>query len=152
MIEMQKDSATILSTAKVRGGERDAPYEGVLLPAEAHQLCAAGEAHLVDVRTQAEWSYVGQIPYAIPLEWQSFPGMEVNAHFGEKLIETVPQDKPVFFICRSGVRSHYAATVAGQMGYAAYNIMEGFEGELNEQGHRNTINGWRARGLPWTQT
>jgi len=58
---------------------------------------------------------------------------------------------PVLFICRSGARSHNAAMLANQAGYEAYNVLEGFEGDRDPQGHRNTVGGWRAAGLPWVQ-
>ena len=127
-------------------------YAGALLPTEAWQLMQAG-ARLVDVRTKPELAYVGRIPDAAAVEWQTWPGSRPNAEFLAELAAIAPKEQPVMFICRSGARSHSAAHAAALAGWReAYNVLEGFEGEKDEQQHRNTKNGWRKAGLPWTQT
>ena len=132
-----------------QGGLR---YAGALLPAEAWRLMQAG-ARLVDVRTQPELAYVGRIPGAAAVQWQTWPGGQPNADFITELAAVAPKDQPVMFICRSGARSHAAAEAAMQAGWReAYNVLEGFEGDKDEQQHRNTKNGWRKAGLPWTQS
>jgi rhodanese-related sulfurtransferase len=130
------------------------PYAGALTPAEAHEVWRnAPGARLVDVRTRAEWDYVGRIPGAVEIELLTYPGNRPNPAFATELQGQVEKDPPVLFICRSGGRSHNAAMIATQAGYAAaYNVLEGFEGDRDAQGHRNTAGGWRAAGLPWTQS
>jgi len=130
------------------------PYAGALLPAEAHMLARqVSGAKLVDVRTQAEWEYVGRVPDSILIEWNAYPNGQRNPHFLEELQARVAKtDAPIMFLCRSGARSHHAAAVATQAGYPnSYNILEGFEGDKDANGHRNTVGGWRVAGLPWTQ-
>lgn len=145
-------SDTIFATAAERKEQLNLPYAGALLPNEAHALMTAGDVVLVDVRTAAEWQWVGRVPDALMIEWQSFPTMEVNTEFVSQLQQQVSKDKPLAFLCRSGARSHFAATIAAENGYTAFNVLEGFEGDLDAEQHRNTQNGWRARQLPWLQS
>jgi rhodanese-related sulfurtransferase len=149
------DSADeILSRARERARAMKLPYAGALLPAEAHALLAQRpEARLVDVRTKAELEWVGRVPGSLAVEWNTWPGGRQNTDFLRELKEQVKStEAPVMFLCRSGARSHNAAAVAAQAGYAsAFNVLEGFEGDKDEQGHRNSVGGWRASGLPWTQ-
>jgi rhodanese-related sulfurtransferase len=144
----------ILKIARKRAQEMGLPYTGALLPREAYEIWrAGGGARLVDVRTRAEWDYVGRIPGAVEIEYLTYPGGRPNPAFAAELERHVDKESPVLFICRSGGRSHHAAVLAKQAGYAAaYNVLEGFEGDRNEQGHRNTTGGWRFAGLPWTQS
>ena len=108
---------------------------------------------LLGIRTFAELDFVGHVPGSVEIEWKSYPGMLPNPKFLAQLNEQVPQEAIVMFLCRSGGRSHETATVATQAGYRdAYNILEGFEGDRDAGGHRNTVGGWRAAGLPWTQS
>jgi rhodanese-related sulfurtransferase len=127
-------------------------YAGALLPAEAHRLMQAG-AKLVDVRTKPELQYVGNIPGALAIEWQTYPGSRPNPEFIGELAAVTKKDEPVMFICRSGVRSHGAAEAAMRAGWQeTYNVLEGFEGDKDAAGHRNTVGGWRMAGLPWKQS
>ena len=144
----------LLQKAAERGKQMGLTYGGALTPAEAHELWrSAPGAKLVDVRTRAEWDYVGRIPGAVEIEILSYPGNRPNPAFLSELESKVEKSAPVLFICRSGGRSHNAALLAQQAGYgAAYNVLEGFEGDRDPQGHRNTVGGWRAAGLPWTQS
>jgi len=143
----------ILQKAAERARQMGLPYSGALTPAEAHEvLRSAPGAKLVDVRTRAEWDYVGRIPGAVEIELLTYPGNRPNPGFVAELEDKVNKDAPVLFICRSGGRSHTAAMLATQAGYgASYNVLEGFEGDKDAQGQRNTVGGWRAAGLPWTQ-
>lgn len=137
-------------------------YAGDLTPAQAWELLASDErALLVDVRTRAEWQYVG-IPDTTPLgrrpvlvEWVGFPDGRPNQDFLAELraAGATPGDgRPLVFLCRSGVRSVGAASLAAEAGLGpAYNVLEGFEGGLDAEGHRGS-EGWRAAGLPWTQS
>jgi rhodanese-related sulfurtransferase len=140
-------------------------YGADVTPEEAwRDLASQSGAALVDVRTAAEWNFVG-LPdlssLGIPLlrvEWQSFPNGTVNASFVEALDESLraigsDEASPIFFICRSGGRSAAAAAAMTAAGYSrCYNVAGGFEGRRDEQGHRGTVEGWKAAKLPWTQS
>lgn len=143
----------ILEAAKKRGEELGLPYAGALLPEEAWELMqSAPDAKIVDVRTRAEMDWVGQIPGAEFIEWQTYPGMKLNPHFMAQLEQQVDKEALTMFICRSGARSHNAAAAAAQAGYnESYNVLEGFEGDKDGDDHRNSKNGWRKAGLPWKQ-
>lgn len=117
------------------------------------------QAQLVDVRTDAEWTYVGltdlsaagKQPVLIP--WQVFPQMEVNTGFVAQLREAgFTEEHHIYFLCRSGVRSLAAARAAQAAGFAhVFNVADGFEGNADGEGHRGTLGGWKASGLPWRQ-
>ena len=122
------------------------------VPAElAWQWLQSGEAVLVDVRTDAEREWVGKVPGAIAVAWKQWPGMAANPNFDEQLRAAVPEGKKVALLCRSGVRSVAAAQRAAGLGIEAYNILEGFEGDVDANGQRGSLSGWRKRGLPWNQ-
>ncbi|MFN8076182.1 MAG: rhodanese-like domain-containing protein [Kineosporiaceae bacterium] len=133
-------------------------YAGDLTPQQAWDLLAADErAVLVDVRTAAEWTYVG-VPELAALgretaliEWVTFPGGARNPQFVEQVRQVVPEGAPVVFLCRSGVRSVAAAEAVTAAGLTAYNVLEGFEGGLDDVLHRG-VGGWKATGLPWRQS
>jgi rhodanese-related sulfurtransferase len=117
------------------------------------------KAKLVDVRTTAEWNFVG-VPdlkalgkTPVKIEWQVYPSMSVNSDFLHKLkLEEVEPGDKVYFLCRSGVRSLAAAKLALENGYTqVFNIADGFEGPKDEAGHRGTVAGWKQSGLPWSQ-
>jgi rhodanese-related sulfurtransferase len=129
------------------------PYAGALTPFEAAQLQAAGAAILVDVRTFAEWEFVGRVPDSMLIEWRRLGEQKPNDTFLQQLRGNVDPDEAVLFLCRSGVRSHHAAQAAAQAGFErAYNVLEGFEGDLDGERHRGTTGGWRFHGLPWIQS
>ena len=136
--------------------DRDQPrpaqgYAGDVTPELACRWWRDGHAVLVDIRTNAERDWVGFVPGSVNLEWKLWPGMQVNADFDQQLRAALPPGKKALMLCRSGVRSIAAAKRATELGYEAYNILEGFEGDPDEQGHRNSKAGWRVRGLPWRQ-
>ena len=143
----------IVQAARKRAEEMKLTYSGALTPQEASAVWqGAPGAKLVDVRTRAEWDYVGRIPGAVEIELLTYPGNRPNPEFLAELERLVDKKAPVLFICRSGGRSHNAAMLATQAGYATcYNVLEGFEGDRDASGRRNTTGGWRAAGLPWTQ-
>lgn len=144
----------ILNTAKQRAKDMKLPYAGALLPEEAHELLLAKPtSKLVDVRTRAECDWVGRVPNAVEIEWQSYPNMQRNERFLVQLEQSISKQVPVFFICRSGGRSGAAAAAATQAGFTdCYNVLEGFEGDKDEAGHRGLKNGWQAKKLPWSQS
>ncbi|MBU6499251.1 MAG: rhodanese-like domain-containing protein [Rhodospirillales bacterium] len=116
-------------------------------------------AQLVDVRTDAEWSYVGLTDLSaldkqpVLIAWQIFPAMQVNGDFVAQLKQAgLTPSQPIYFLCRSGVRSLAAAAAAQAAGFPhSYNIEHGFEGPPDGQGHRGRVSGWKAEGLPWRQ-
>ena len=126
-------------------------YAGNVPPELAWQWLQSGEAVLVDVRTDAEREWVGKVPGAIAVAWKQWPGMALNASFDAQLLAAVPQGRKVVLLCRSGVRSVVAAQRATSLGLQAYNILEGFEGDVDGSGQRGNLGGWRLRGLPWHQ-
>ncbi|ADU48559.1 rhodanese-like domain-containing protein [Intrasporangium calvum] len=134
-------------------------YAGDVTPTEAWSALEEDpRAVLVDVRTHAEWSYVG-LPDLRPLgrevvriEWQRYPDGRVNERFVDELAAAgIERDQPLYFLCRSGVRSIAAAEAATARGWAqSYNVSEGFEGGHGPDHHR-TVSGWKVAGLPWVQ-
>ena len=126
-------------------------------------LKADTRAVLVDVRTRAEWAFVG-LPDLSPIgkrvltiEWQTFPDNRVDAEFDQRLTTAldaagVTKEDEVFFLCRSGGRSRMAAEVMTAAGYQrCRNVAEGFEGPLDSNRQRGRVAGWKAAGLPWVQ-
>lgn len=140
-------------------------YAGNVTSQEAFdKLSNQQDATLVDVRTQAEWAFVG-IPDLRPIgkepvlvEWQGFPPSGPNQEFtgtvSDHLIKKgLDQSAPIYFLCRSGVRSQAAAVALTQAGHThCFNISDGFEGPLDADSHRGTQSGWKAAGLPWIQS
>ena len=126
-------------------------YAGDVTPQTAAQWVATDAAVLIDVRSDAEREWVGYVPGAVPLAWKQWPGMAMNEGFDSAMRAAVPQGKKAVLLCRSGVRSIPAAARATQLGIEAYNILEGFEGNPDADGHRGRTGGWRFHGLPWKQ-
>lgn len=136
-------------------------YAGDVTPATAWKILGElKNAMLIDVRTRAEWNYVG-VPDLAGLdkkpglvEWQVFPSMQVNPEFVDALSGALPdKTAPLLFLCRSGVRSVAAAKAMSAAGYSTcLNVADGFEGPLDAQGKRGAARGWKAAGLPWRQT
>ncbi len=141
------------------------PYAGDVSPAEAWStLESEPKAALVDVRSVAEWSFVGVADLS-PLakrpllqEWQTYPSMQVDGGFVDKVAAAlsaagVTPDAPVFFLCRSGARSQAAAAAMTGAGWSrCFNVVGGFEGPLDASRHRGRSAGWKADGLPWSQS
>jgi rhodanese-related sulfurtransferase len=145
-------SAPAPSSAAERLQPRPAQgYAGDVSPELAWQWVQAGDAVLLDVRSDAEREWVGFVPGAVPLAWKQWPGMTMNPSFDHGVKAAVPPGKKAVLLCRSGVRSIAAARRATELGIEAYNILEGFEGDADEEGHRGRKGGWRLRGLPWRQ-
>jgi rhodanese-related sulfurtransferase len=145
----------LLNAAQTRAQTQQLPYAGALLPHEAFELLnVAPGARLVDVRCHAELEFNGTIPGALHVELLSWPGWTPNPHFLSQLLRATDPESLLFFICRSGTRSHRAAVACEEAGRGnCYNVLEGFEGDLDRASqHRNELNGWKRRGLPWTQS
>jgi rhodanese-related sulfurtransferase len=136
-------------------------YAGDLSPTAAWRMLEQiANAVMVDVRTTAEWAYVGGPDLralgksVIAIEWQVFPSMRVDPDFATRLADLVGPDRnaPLLMLCRSGVRSAAAARAMTAAGYrTCLNVAGGFEGALDEQNHRGATSGWKADGLPWSQ-
>lgn len=126
-------------------------YAGDVTPELAWHWWQSGEAVLVDIRTDAERDWVGYVPGAVNLEWKHWPGMQVRVEFDAELRSLVRPGSRIVMLCRSGVRSVASSRRATELGYEAYNILEGFQGDPDAHGHRDTVGGWRLRGLPWRQ-
>lgn len=135
-------------------------YAGDVTPADAwNALAQYADAQLIDVRTQAEWSFSG-VPSLDSmnktlktLSWKFYPNFDVNPRFIEQL-EAAVSDKsaPLYFLCKTGGRSTDAAIAATAYGYTqCYNIEGGFEGDINSNHQRGQVNGWKASRLPWQQ-
>jgi len=130
------------------------PYFGAVPPSHAFALLSGVPgARLIDVRTRAEWEYVGHVPNSFLLEWILYPDGQRNAQFLSQLQAAAPDHgAPVLFLCRSGHRSDAAARAAAAAGYStAFNVLEGFEGDKDTHGQRGKLGGWRKAGLPWVQ-
>jgi glyoxylase-like metal-dependent hydrolase (beta-lactamase superfamily II)/rhodanese-related sulfurtransferase len=127
-------------------------YAGDVSPQLAWAWVQAGEAELVDVRTDAERAWVGFVPDAHALAWKQWPGMAMNPEFDASIQTLGAGGKKLVLLCRSGVRSIAAAQRATELGVQAYNILEGFEGDPDANAHRGLTGGWRVRGLPWRQS
>ena len=148
-VPSQKSSSAGASAAQIQPASG---YAGDISPQLAWAWVEAGEAVLVDVRTDAEREWVGGVPGALALPWKQWPGMALNANFDGAVKAAVSVDKKVLMLCRSGVRSIAAARRATELGMVAYNILEGFEGDPDTNGQRGKTGGWRYLGLPWRQS
>lgn len=126
-------------------------YAGDVSPELAWQWVQAGQAVMVDVRTDAEREWVGFVPGARGIAWKQWPGMALNPEFDAAIQDAAQGDRTLVLLCRSGVRSIAAARRATELGVTAFNILEGFEGDPDGQAHRGLQGGWRFRGLPWRQ-
>lgn len=143
----------ILAEARTRAPGQ--PYAGAVTPQEAFDLVQAdARVKLVDVRTNAERDWVGRV--TLPdaqhgaVQWSTWPGGVPNPDFVSQLAGFADKDDVLLFLCRSGVRSRHAAAAATRSGFAnSYDILEGFEGDKDGEGHRKSVSGWCKAGLPW---
>jgi rhodanese-related sulfurtransferase len=144
----------ILNKARERAPGQ--PYAGAVTPQEAYALLQSDpRVKLVDVRTNAERDWIGRpaVPEAQhgAVQWTLYPGGAPNPDFATQLQQAANKEDVLLFLCRSGVRSRHAARVATELGYKdAFDILEGFEGDRDGEGHRKTVGGWCKAGLPWT--
>lgn len=145
----------ILSLAAQRAADDHLPYAGAVTPQEAFALLQEDPmVRLVDVRTNAERDWVGRvtIPSAqhLAVQWSLYPGGTPNPQFLEQLTASADKQTVLLFLCRSGVRSRHSAKLATENGFVrCYDILEGFEGNKDSNGHRKTIEGWCKADLPW---
>jgi len=128
-----------------------AGYAGDVSVQLAYQWWQTGHAVLLDIRTNAERTWVGFIPNAPAIEWKSWPGMEINPNFDQQLKDLIPAGSKIVMLCRSGLRSIASSQRAQSLGFEAYNILEGFEGDPDANAKRGKKGGWKFHGLPWRQ-
>ncbi len=132
-------------------------HAGHLSPRETYErLVNSPDAILIDVRTEAEWDYVGwpAVDQLVNIAWQNYPDMTPNTDFVKQVERIDPtREREIFLICRSGVRSDAAASALTRAGFKrCYNVAEGFEGDIDKDGHRSMTGGWKRAGLPWRQS
>jgi rhodanese-related sulfurtransferase len=139
---------------------RSLPYAGDVTAEEAYRFLKTNEGLLLDVRTLPEWQFTGTPDMSeakggfTTISWKMYPTFASNPQFLETLatVKDISKDIPIFCICRSGGRSLDAAIAATDAGYRyCFNVIGGFEGEPDREGHRGTEQGWKAAGLPWKQ-
>ena len=133
--------------------ERGLAYAGGVTPPQAWELVKSGQAVLVDVRTNEERVFVGHVPGSVHVPWATGTALLRNPRFARELEAKLGgKDKVALLLCRSGKRSALAAEAAAKAGLQlVFNVVEGFEGDIDEQFQRGRINGWRSHGLPWVQ-
>lgn len=145
------DVAAILERARARNAD-DSSYAGGVTPAEAWYLFSTEQALLIDVRTAEEHKFVGHVPNTLHVAWATGTSMTRNPRFARELETKFKKDQIVLFLCRSGKRSAEAARAATKAGFIdAFNVLEGFEGEIDDNGQRGYLSGWRSHRLPWIQ-
>jgi len=145
-------ASQILELARQQAAADNLPYAGSVKPKDAWALFQSGEAVLIDVRTAEERRFVGHVPDTKHVAWMTGLSLSRNPRFVKELENKVGKDDVVLLLCRSGKRSAAAAEAAAKGGFKnVFNILEGFEGDLDEQQRRGAFNGWRSAGLPWIQ-
>lgn len=145
-------ASPILAAARERASRDQLPYAGSVTPQEAWALVSADQALFVDVRTGEERKFVGHVPGTLHVAWMTGTSLIRNPRFVKELEAKTGKDEVVLLLCRSGKRSAAAAEAATKAGFRhVFNVLEGFEGDLDEQQRRGDFNGWRFAGLPWVQ-
>ncbi|MBV8503941.1 MAG: rhodanese-like domain-containing protein [Paucibacter sp.] len=149
------DLQSHLDQARAAAYAAKLPYAGGLRPSQAWALVRAGGATLVDVRSAEELHFVGRVPDSLHVAWATGTSLTRNPRFVRELESKLAGDKQavVLLLCRSGKRSALAAEAATKAGFGhVFNVLEGFEGELDDHGQRGHHDGWRWHGLPWQQS
>ena len=142
-----------LEAAKNAAIEAGLPFAGGVSPQVAWQLFSTKQVLLVDVRTSEERKFVGHIPDSLHVAWATGTALTRNPRFVRELESKIGgKDVPALLLCRSGKRSALAAEAASKAGLTCiFNVLEGFEGEIDAQQQRGKFDGWRFHGLPWVQ-
>lgn len=152
-LEETPAAVVALEAARRAAEAQGLPYAGGVPPAVAHELVQLGQAVLVDVRSAEERTFVGQVPGSVHVAWATGTALTRNPRFVRELEAKVRgKSDVILLLCRSGKRSALAAEAAAKAGFrSVFNVLEGFEGELDANQQRGHADGWRFRGLPWTQ-
>lgn len=146
------DLDPLLIAAREEARDSALPFAGSIRPVDAWRLVQSGAAVLVDVRSGEERKFVGHVPDSIHVAWATGTSLTRNPRFAKELESKVKKNQPVLLLCRSGKRSALAAEAATKAGFEhAFNVLEGFEGELDDKQQRGHFDGWRFHDLPWTQ-
>lgn len=149
---VERSTHALLEVARSQAAEAGLSYAGGLSPQDAWTLVQTGDATLVDVRTAEERKFVGFVPDSLHVAWATGTSLTRNPRFTRELEARAGKDAVVLLLCRSGNRSALAAEAAAKAGFTqVYNVLEGFEGELDGAQQRGASNGWRFHGLPWIQ-
>jgi rhodanese-related sulfurtransferase len=142
----------VLEDARAAAVAAGLPYAGGVSTRDAWALVESGDAVLVDVRSAEERKFVGYVPGTVHVAWATGTSLTRNPRFARELEAKTGKDAVVLLLCRSGNRSALAADAAAKAGFTqAFNVLEGFEGQLDAQQRRGTQDGWRFLGLPWVQ-
>ncbi len=148
---LSAEAIQILEAART-AATADLGYAGGIAPQQAWQLFSAGQALLIDVRTNEERKFVGHVPNSLHVAWATGTSLTRNPRFVRELETKLKKDQVLLLLCRSGKRSAEAARAAARAGFVnAFNVLEGFEGDLGAEQQRGVFNGWRFHGLPWVQ-
>lgn len=153
MSEVALDLPAPLAAIQSQAGADGLSYAGGVPPALAWELFSSGQALLVDVRTAEERKFVGHVPGSAHVAWATGTALTRNPRFARELEAKIGGKEAVaLLLCRSGKRSALAAEAAAKAGLVhVFNVLEGFEGEIDEHQQRGKDDGWRFRGLPWIQ-
>ncbi len=144
--------AEALQQIRREAAEQGLRYAGGVSPALAWRLFSTGQAILVDVRSAEERQFVGHVPGSVHVPWATGTALTRNPRFVREFQARVGTDLPALLLCRSGKRSVLAAEAVTAAGMnQVFNVLEGFEGELDDRQHRGGSDGWRFHGLPWIQ-
>ena len=143
----------VLASIKADAAASQSPYAGGVRPAVAWELVSTQGVLLVDVRTGKERKFVGHVPDSLHVPWATGTALTRNPRFVRELESKIGgKDSVVLLLCRSGKRSALAAEAAAKAGLTnVFNVLEGFEGDIDERQQRGKANGWRFHGLPWVQ-
>ncbi len=148
----ERPAHAVLAAARESAAAAGLAYAGGVTPRDAWALLSEGSAVLVDVRTAEERKFVGYVPGGLHVPWATGTSLTRNPRFVRELEAKTSKDAVVLLLCRSGNRSALAADAAAKAGFTqVFNVLEGFEGELDDAQHRGRLNGWRFHGLPWAQ-
>jgi rhodanese-related sulfurtransferase len=151
ILEIPRESE-VLTQAREAAAHSGPTYAGGVSPHVAWALFSSGQAVLVDVRSAEERKFVGHVPGSVHVAWATGTSLTRNPRFVRELEAKVGKTQTVLLLCRSGKRSALAAEAAAKAGlHNVFNVLEGFEGEINDQQQRGSSDGWRFRGLPWVQ-
>lgn len=158
-VEVEEDVVALppaLEEARIRAAEAGWSYAGGVAPPVAWALVQGGQAVLVDVRSGEERKFVGHVPESLHVAWATGTALTRNPRFVRELEARLAKhggkDAVALLLCRSGKRSALAAEAAAKAGFThVFNVLEGFEGEIDARQHRGASDGWRFHGLPWVQ-
>lgn len=149
---IERVNSPVLDAARAAASAAGLPFAGGIAPRDALALVESGHAVLVDVRTAEERKFVGYVSGSVHVPWATGTSLTRNPRFARELEAKTGKDAVVLLLCRSGNRSALAAEAATKAGFSnAFNVLEGFEGQLDAQQRRGTQDGWRFLGLPWVQ-